>query len=226
MTDQNGSAPAAVNGRGAGNSGQRFHVDHASAEPLLQRLDGLQKSGNGWRARCPGCDGRSRKLSVTEVYGRVLVHCFSGCAAIDVLQAVGLGWPDIMPARTWPESPEERRKRRQATREAGMASAIDVLGIEATVIRLASRQLHRWQALSSDDDDRLALACYRVEKASEAMTRSELWRHPSAYTEAGLVSMRRGAVHKLQRELDDAELALAEAEAALAEMKKRKEACR
>lgn len=224
MTYQNGNAPTAANGRGARNSGERFHVQTATAEPLLQRLEGVQKSGNGWRARCPGCAGQSRKLSVTEVEGRVLVHCFGGCGAIDVLQAVGLGWPDIMPPRHWPESPEERRRARQAMREAAAVAAIDVLAVEAAVIRLASQQVQRLQALTAEDSERLALACHRIENASYALTRNELWRHPSAYTEAGLVSMRRGAVQKLRRELEEAERAMTEAEAALAEMKKRKEA--
>lgn len=227
MTDQNGSAPAAVNGRGAGNSGQRFHVDHASAEPLLQRLDGLQKSGNGWRARCPGCGGTSAKLSITEIDNRVLLHCFGGCAAIAVLEAVGLGWPDIMPPRHWPENPAERRQRRQAMREAGVTVAIDVLAVEALVIRLASQQLHRWEPLSEQDDDRLALACHRIELASEAMTpRREDWRPVSAFDEAGLVSMRRAAVRKLRSELDGAEVALRDAEVAFEAFKKRKEASR
>lgn len=47
-------------------SGQRFHVDHATAEPLLQRLEGVQKSGSGWRAKCPACGGTSRKVTIAE----------------------------------------------------------------------------------------------------------------------------------------------------------------
>ena len=47
-------------------SGQRFHVQNATAEPLLQRLEGLQKSGGGWRAKCPACGGASRKVTIAE----------------------------------------------------------------------------------------------------------------------------------------------------------------
>src|SRR3546814_6367589 len=54
----------------------------ANVDVLLARLEGVQKSGNGWRARCPGCAGRSRKLSVgVSDDGRILLHCFGGCEA-------------------------------------------------------------------------------------------------------------------------------------------------
>lgn len=73
--------PALGGGMSNAAGGQSFHVQNASAEPLLQRLEGIQKQGNGWRARCPACGGMSRKLSVAEAGDRVLVHCFAGCAA-------------------------------------------------------------------------------------------------------------------------------------------------
>lgn len=150
-------------------SGQRFHVDHATAEPLLQRLEGVQKSGNGWRALCPACGGRSRKLAVAEREGRVLLHCFGGCPALVVLEAVGLGWADIMPPRHWPESPEERRQARRAIREAGWASALAVLALEAKVALIAARELSRWRVLSPDDDARLAEAVERIDHAAAVL---------------------------------------------------------
>lgn len=150
-------------------SGHRFHVNHASAEPLLQRLDGVQKSGNGWRARCPSCGGQSRKLSIAETDGRVLLHDFGGCAAVDVLAAVGLAWADVMPPRTWPESPEERKQARRAIREAGWASALAVLSSEAAIVCAASTMLLRGRALSGADHDRLQVAHGRIAGAREVL---------------------------------------------------------
>lgn len=167
---RNEAAPAGRPGLGETNAGgRRFHVDCATAEPLLQRLDGVQKSGNGWRARCPSCGGKSRKVAIAERDGRVLLHCFGGCKAIEVLEAVGLAWADIMPPRTWPESPEERRQARRAIREAGWAAALATLATEATIVRLASAQVARWRPLSEEDDARLALACARIDKAAAVL---------------------------------------------------------
>ena len=167
---RNEAAPAGGPGLEEANAGERwFRADYATAEPLLQRLEGVQKSGNGWRARCPSCGGKSRKVAIAERDGKVLLHCFGGCKAIEVLEAVGLTWADIMPPRTWPESPEERRQARRAIREAGWASALAVLALEAKVVLIAARQLARWQCLTDDDDKRLAEAVERIDRAAAVL---------------------------------------------------------
>lgn len=153
-----------------------YHVDKANPEVLLSRLDGVQKSGNGWRARCPACGGQSRKLSVSEVEGRVLVHCFACNDAGAVLAAVGLSWADVMPPRHWPQTREEREAARRAICEAGIVSAVEVLGLEACVIEAAGRQLQRWQCLNVEDDARLSVAVERVSNARNVLTRPQPWR--------------------------------------------------
>ncbi len=179
MVDRNGSAPAAGTARGAGQThggGLQAHCTTASAEPLLQRLDGVQRSGNGWRARCPACEGRSRKLSVAESGDRVLVHCFGGCESSAVLQAVGLSWAAIMPPRTWPVSPEERRKARRAIRECGWSAALQTLALESRVVLIAARQLARWEPLNEEDDQRLGQAVERIAGAATTLTEASQWR--------------------------------------------------
>lgn len=148
---------------------RRFHVDHATAEPLLQRLEGVQKSGNGWRARCPACGGTSRKVTIAERDGKVLLHCFGGCKAIEVLEAVGLAWADIMPPRHWPESPEERRRMRQAIREAGWASALSVLALESAIVQIAAGKVLRDEPLDWNDYCRLVKAEERIAEARNAL---------------------------------------------------------
>ena len=128
-----------------------FHVHAATAEPLLVRLDGVQKSGQGWRARCPACGGSSRKVSITEANNSVLIHCFGGCAAIDVLQAVGLNWGDVLPPRSWPESPEERRQLRRAAREGALIAALPELAYAAAVVNIAAKQLREAGQFADDD---------------------------------------------------------------------------
>ncbi len=138
-------ASGSVSGR------QSFHVQNATAEPLLQRLEGVQKSGKGDRAKCPSCGGQSRKLSITQVDNRVLLHCFGGCKAIEVLEAVGLSWADIMPPRNKPESPQERRELSRIAREGALVAALPELAHAAAVVRLAAMALVRDEALDWDD---------------------------------------------------------------------------
>lgn len=152
----------------------KYHVTTASAEPILSRLDGVQKSGTGWRARCPACEGRSRKLSITVSDGRVLVHCFGGCAAADVLAAVGLRWADIMPPRSWPPSREEQRRARRAIQQTGWAAALAVLSLESKIVALAARDIHHVGGLQSSRDlERLNLAVERIAAASATLIDAE-----------------------------------------------------
>src|SRR5690606_6531649 len=142
----------------------------ANAQILLDRLDGVQKSRQGWRARCPACGGKSRKVSVAEAGGRVLVHAFCGCKPDEVLGAVGLNWADLFPPRTWPDSPDERRQQRRAMRESAWGAALSTVALEAHVALLAARELHCTGGLSVEDGQRLALAVSRLRDAACVLT--------------------------------------------------------
>ena len=66
---------------------------------LLDRLDKVRPKGRGsWTACCPAHLDKSPSLSIKELPdGRTLIHCFSGCAPLDVLSAVGLDWSALYP---------------------------------------------------------------------------------------------------------------------------------
>lgn len=134
------------------------------ADVLLSRLHGVMKSGNGWRARCPSCDSRRRdNVSIAEMDGRVLVHCFGGCTRDDVLAAVGLTWKDIAPPRSWPLSPEDRRKERARMREVGIGNATRTLQRELIVIAGAAKAVMLGKPINTGDAQRLAEAIAAVD---------------------------------------------------------------
>jgi DNA primase len=72
-----------------------------SAARLLERLESVREVGaDKWIARCPAHDDKHPSLSICETDdGRVLVHCFAGCAAIDIVTTVGLQLSDLFPER-------------------------------------------------------------------------------------------------------------------------------
>lgn len=48
------------------------------------------------RTKCPGHDGQSdNSLSLRQIEGQALVHCFGGCDTVDVLAALGLTMSDL-----------------------------------------------------------------------------------------------------------------------------------
>jgi hypothetical protein len=78
-----------------------------TVEVLLSRLDGVKQVARGrWRARCPAHAGKSpNALSIGEASdGTVLVKCFHGCGAADVVGAVGLNLADLFPRVDWQET--------------------------------------------------------------------------------------------------------------------------
>ena len=141
------------------------------AQQLLGRLEGVIKTGKGWRARCPAHGSQSVSLSVTEGdNGTLLVHCFAGCAVHDVLAAVGLEVGDLYQRRDLKSmTPAERRQLRQAALLPKWRAALDVLVTEARVLLLAANQLADNTPLSDADLTRVRVAHLRVFDALEVL---------------------------------------------------------
>lgn len=60
----------------------------------------LRRSCGGYLALCPAHEDRTPSLSIGEGHdGRVLLHCWAGCATRDVVAALGLQWSDLFPVR-------------------------------------------------------------------------------------------------------------------------------
>lgn len=61
-------------------------------EDVLSRLDDVRPRGRGqWQAKCPAHDDHNPSLSIGEGDdGRLLLHCFAGCAFPNILTALGL----------------------------------------------------------------------------------------------------------------------------------------
>lgn len=58
---------------------------------ILERLRGVKTAGSGWMALCPAHDDRNPSLSVTVAEdGKILLHCFAGCATENVMAAIEL----------------------------------------------------------------------------------------------------------------------------------------
>lgn len=137
---------------------------------LLSRLEGMKPAGRGYRGPCPQCGGKSAKLSVTEAdNGAVLLTCFGGCTAAEVLVAVGLTLSDLFPERLRPMTDAERRDAWDRARITGWQAALEMLCKEAAIVHLAQRQLAQGQVLSADDDARLKLAEERIANARNTL---------------------------------------------------------
>lgn len=137
---------------------------------ILDRLDGVRRSGRGWIARCPAHADRSASLSVAAGDdGRVLIRCFAGCSATAVVHALAIELGDLFPERLPPATPEARRELRERAMVAAIRAALDVVSREALIVRVAAEQVRRGVALSDPDALRLDQALERIEGARAAL---------------------------------------------------------
>jgi hypothetical protein len=151
------------------------------SEILADRLDSARRYGAGYRAKCPACDDKHSALSFRDADdNRLLIHCFRGCEAADVLAAVRLSWADLQPARAWPPSLEEVRRDTKALREIAWAGALRTIALESTIALIAARELSDWAILSAEDTERLAVAVRRLQDAVPVLTTAKLWRPEAA----------------------------------------------
>lgn len=134
-----------------------------SAAALLARLDGVRATGRGqWLARCPAHEDRSPSLSVRELDdGRILLHCFAGCAVRDALQAVGLDLGDLFPERATDH--HVRRKRDPFDAKAVLMA----LAHEATIAAIVAARVFYGYRVDRDELSRMNLAVTRIANAAD-----------------------------------------------------------
>lgn len=123
---------------------------------LLTRLSKVQPRGNAqWMCRCPAHQDRTASLSVAEIDGRVLLHCFAGCEPDAVLGAVGLQFSDLYPDRTTDHAAPRRH----------VVSASDALRIakkEIAVIAIVASDILESREMTPDAWQRFADAASRI----------------------------------------------------------------
>lgn len=136
------------------------------ADSLLCHLDRVRKAGVGrWTACCPAHEDRGPSLSVREMSdGRVLLHCFAGCGAGDVLAAVGLEFGALFPEQSL--GVHIPREHRPFT----AADALRCIAFEALLTATAASTLARGEPLDDNDRERLWTAAGRINSAMEAST--------------------------------------------------------
>jgi len=162
---------------GQGLRGNASSVGAAVLDPvrelILPKLEGVRQAGASWTARCPAHPDRTASLSLAAgSEGQALIHCFAGCAATDVLAAIGLELHDLYPQRLPDLSPMARADRRKAWQYASTLAAAQTLAAEGFVIEIAARQIEAGEPMNCEDCDRIRQAretCHGAVLALEAV---------------------------------------------------------
>lgn len=128
-------------------------------ELALSRLEKVRQRQPGqWSTRCPAHADKGPSLSLRESPdGSVLLHCFAGCSAAEVVSAMGLELSDLFPPR---ETPPGAPKRIARLLTAGQA--LELLASETLFVAVAIGNYFHGVTLTQKDIDRLMTAAGRI----------------------------------------------------------------
>jgi hypothetical protein len=100
-----------------------------------------------------------------------MVHCFAGCAAADVVTALGLSLGDLFVKKpTASMTFGERSALREHARQAQWRAALNVVGLESKIIVIAGRTIKSGKTLDDEDEKRLDEALERIDSAREVLS--------------------------------------------------------
>jgi len=136
-------------------------------EKILPRLNGVKETGSRkWQARCPAHEDKSPSLSIKEASdGTLLLKCWAGCNAGEIVGTVGLELSDLFPKL------ENFDHSYAPQRQTKPWSALDVLRAlmhEITVVAVCAGRLND-AGLTPEDAARLKLAIQRLWAAETAV---------------------------------------------------------
>lgn len=132
-----------------------------SAAAIIDRLQKVKRTAPGrWIARCPAHEDKSPSLSIRELDdGRVLINCFAGCGAIDVLDSLGLEWGALFP--------EDRRELPQSSSRIPARDLLEIISAETSVVAMAAADMLEHKSINETDWQRLTQAAARIGRARD-----------------------------------------------------------
>ncbi|AYC35155.1 virulence-associated protein E [Pseudomonas cavernae] len=118
---------------------------------LLSAMGKVKQTKPGqWVACCPAHDDRTPSLKISETQdGTVLLKCWAGCSAAEIMSAMGLGLRDLFPGSG---KPRRSGPSRQAIER------------EKAIIACAMGLVAQGHTLNSEHQARLELARRRLSK--------------------------------------------------------------
>ena len=139
------------------------------ADKIISRLEGVREvAPDRYMAKCPGHEDKTPSLSIREIEGgRVLLHCFAGCDAPDVLAAIGLSLSDLYP--TPPKNHDGKSKQTRPGHWHMANVALRKIKFEALLVAIAAENIAGGITLSDEDRERVIEAAGRIRAAAEVV---------------------------------------------------------
>lgn len=138
-------------------------------DKLRECFPNARPYSNGYRDNCPNKHRSKYSLSFSEAEdGRVLLKCFSGCSAAEVLQTLGLEMADLFERPTETEkTPRPSWQQRELTKmRQWKACRSDFVG-EVNILLSVAGQAYHGYPVSKEDKVRTERAARVIRKTLE-----------------------------------------------------------
>jgi hypothetical protein len=108
-------------------------------EYFLTSLEGVKNTNRGYAFRCPAHDDRHPSATAVEGEdGRILIHCWAGCTAAEIVAAMGLTLADLFPHSRKPHAEIQREQEQRLRRKAAAETARQQEGLRIDALREAA----------------------------------------------------------------------------------------
>jgi hypothetical protein len=133
---------------------------------LLNKLEKVKGSKGRWVACCPAHVDRSPSLAITETDdGRILLKCFAGCSAQQVVEAVGMDLTDLFPNDNNLDRLKANHINKPVRRPFYASDLLKIIQFEALITSVAAFDLSEGRQVSEVDRKRLKTAVSRINEA-------------------------------------------------------------
>ncbi len=128
---------------------QNTHPDYNTdnLQSLLNRLHKVKKTGtDSYISCCPSHNDKNPSLAIRQTNdGRILIKCFCGCSANEIVSAVGLSLSDLFP------SSDSFKYTKQARSGLSAWQLMHTLKSDLVRLLIIANDLHKIKSLSDDD---------------------------------------------------------------------------
>ena len=134
---------------------------------FLNKLEKVKGSKGRWTACCPAHNDKNPSLAITQTDdGRILLKCFAGCSAYEIVKAVGMDLTDLFPNDNNINYLKANNQGNKPVRRPFYATdLLKIIQFEALLTSIAAFDLSQGREISTEDRKRLKTALSRINEA-------------------------------------------------------------
>lgn len=127
---------------------------------LLSKLEKVRGGKGRWTACCPAHNDKNPSLAIRLTDDdRILLKCFGGCSAAEIVESIGLTLSDL-----FPEDGMQTLASKSERRPFSASDLLRIVEFEAIVVSVCANDMAKGKKLSEADLERLRTANERIQE--------------------------------------------------------------